>query len=230
MLPRSERLSDSLLDLFNALPEEVRSRALSHSSWVEQRSDSYGRLAFLGDSVLGLAVAREFFDRHPDTDIGDLTKMRNQAVSGRACAEVAVELGLDQMIASVEPSEGSGIEAAKLLQSERALASVCEAVIGACLVECGFEVTAEATVEAFAGQIEKATEERIDSKTDLQELLARSGSKVTYVLTEESGPAHDPRFRVEATVNGETLGVGEGGSKKEAEQAAAERALGALGD
>lgn len=230
MLPRSERLSDSLLDLFNALPEEVRSRALSHSSWVEQRSDSYGRLAFLGDSVLGLAVAREFFDRHPDTDIGDLTKMRNQAVSGRACAEVAVELGLDQMIASVEPSEGSGIEAAKLLQSERALASVCEAVIGACLVECGFEVTAEATVEAFAGQIEKATEERIDSKTDLQELLARSGRKVTYVLTEESGPAHDPRFRVEATVNGETLGVGEGGSKKEAEQAAAERALGALGD
>lgn len=223
-------MSDSLLDLFNALPEEVRSRALSHSSWVEQRSDSYGRLAFLGDSVLGLAVAREFFDRHPDTDIGDLTKMRNQAVSGRACAEVAVELGLDQMIASVEPSEGSGIEAAKLLQSERALASVCEAVIGACLVECGFEVTAEATVEAFAGQIEKATEERIDSKTDLQELLARSGRKVTYVLTEESGPAHDPRFRVEATVNGETLGVGEGGSKKEAEQAAAERALGALGD
>ena len=223
-------MSGSLLDLFNALPEEVRSRALSHSSWVEQRSDSYGRLAFLGDSVLGLAVAREFFDRHPDTDIGDLTKMRNQAVSGRACAEVAVELGLDQMIASVEPSEGAGIEAAKLLQSERALASVCEAVIGACLVECGFEVTAKATVEAFAGQIEKATEERIDSKTDLQELLARSGRKVTYVLTEESGPAHDPRFRVEATVNGETLGVGEGGSKKEAEQAAAERALGALGD
>jgi ribonuclease-3 len=221
-------LSRSLLDLFNGLPEEVRSRALSHSSWVSNRSDSYGRLAFLGDSVLGLAVAREFFDRHPDTDIGDLTKMRNQAVSGRACAEVAVELGLDRMMASEEPKEGSGIEAEKLLQSERALASVCEAVIGACLVERGFEVTAKATVEAFSTQIESAIDQRIDSKTDLQELLARSGRKVVYVLTEETGPAHDPRFSVEATVDGETLGVGEGGSKKEAEQAAAERALEAL--
>jgi ribonuclease-3 len=221
-------LSSSLLDLFNGLPEEVRSRALSHSSWVSHRSDSYGRLAFLGDSVLGLAVAREFFERHPDTDIGDLTKMRNQAVSGRACAEVAVELGLDRMMASEEPKDSSGIEAEKLLQSERALASVCEAVIGACLVERGFEITAKATVEAFTSQIESAIEQRIDSKTDLQELLARRGRKVVYVLTEETGPAHDPRFRVEATVDGETLGVGEGGSKKEAEQAAAEMALEAL--
>lgn len=221
-------MSSSLLDLFNGLSEEVRSRALSHSSWVSNRSDSYGRLAFLGDSVLGLAVAREFFERHPDTDIGDLTKMRNQAVSGRACAEVAVELGLDQMMATEEPQEGSGIEAEKLLQSERALASICEAVIGACLVERGFEITAKATVEAFATQIESAIDQRIDSKTDLQELLARSGRKVIYVLTEETGPAHDPRFSVEATVDGETLGVGEGGSKKEAEQAAAEKALEAL--
>jgi ribonuclease-3 len=83
-------------------------------------------------------------------------------------------------------------------------------------------------VEAFTSQIESAIEQRIDSKTDLQELLARRGRKVVYVLTEETGPAHDPRFRVEATVDGETLGVGEGGSKKEAEQAAAEMALEAL--
>ena len=223
-------MSASLLELFNGLPEDLRSRALSHSSWVGQRSDSYGRLAFLGDSVLGLAVAREFFDRHPDSDIGDLTKMRNQAVSGKACAEVAVELGLDAMVAEREPPDSAGIDAAKLLKSERALASVCEAVIGACLVECGFEATAQATVEAFAGQIERATEERIDSKTDLQEVLARSGRKVTYVLIEESGPAHDPRFTVEATVGDECLGTGQGGSKKEAEQAAAEKALDALGN
>jgi len=223
-------LSRSLLDLFEALDEDLRSRALSHSSWVERRSDSYGRLAFLGDSVLGLAVARALFDRHPETDIGDLTKMRNQAVSGKACAEVAVELGLDRMVASREPVQGSGIEAGKLLESERAMASVCEAVIGACLLEWGYDETAAATVAAFEGQIGKATEERVDSKTDLQELLARSGRKVIYVLTEEVGPAHDPSFKVEATVEGETLGVGEGGSKKEAEQAAAERALETLGE
>lgn len=223
-------MSASLLELFNGLPEDLRARALSHSSWVGKRSDSYGRLAFLGDSVLGLAVAREFFDRDPDSDIGDLTKMRNQAVSGKACAEVAVELGLDAMVAEREPSDNAGIDAGKLMKSERALASVCEAVIGACLVGCGFEATAEATVAAFAGQIERATEERIDSKTDLQEVLARSGRKVTYVLIEESGPAHDPRFTVEATVGDESLGTGQGGSKKEAEQAAAEKALDTLGN
>ena len=66
-------------------------QALTHSSWVEHRADSYGRLAFLGDSVLGLAIAEHLFRRYPRADIGRLTKMHGQAVSGRACAEVAAD-------------------------------------------------------------------------------------------------------------------------------------------
>ena len=218
-------MTSSLLELFDGLSPELRSRALTHSSWVEKRTDSWGRLAFLGDSVLGLAVAGEFFRVHPDTDIGDLTKMRNRAVSGEACAGVARTLGLDRLIAATAPADGSGTGIDRLVASERALASVCEAVIGACFLEYGYERTADATVEAFRRQIELATETRGDPKTDLQELLARKGQKVTYRVVGESGPAHDPRFDVEAIVGGQTLGRGRGGSKKEAEQEAAREAL-----
>ena len=77
-----------LAELFADTPEELRRQALSHSSWVEKRTDSYGRVAFLGDSVLGLSVAALLYREHPDADIGELTKILNQAVSGRACAEV----------------------------------------------------------------------------------------------------------------------------------------------
>ena len=90
----------TLAELFADAPEELRRQALSHSSWVETRTQSYGRLAFLGDSVLGLSVAALLFTDHPDADIGELTKILNQAVSGRACAEVARELGLPDMLAA----------------------------------------------------------------------------------------------------------------------------------
>ena len=98
----------SLAELFADTPEELRRQALSHSSWVEARTASYGRLAFLGDSVLGLSVATLLFDEHPDADIGELTKILNQAVSGRACAEVARELGLPEMLAERAPRKVRG--------------------------------------------------------------------------------------------------------------------------
>src|SRR5918996_1144515 len=126
-----------LAELFEDTPEELHRQALSHSSWVEQRTDSYGRLAFLGDSVLGLSVAALLFDRDPEADIGELTKILNQAVSGRACAAVARDLGLPERLAEHSPSEGDGLPVETLLASERTLASVSEAVIGACYLEHG---------------------------------------------------------------------------------------------
>jgi ribonuclease-3 len=193
---------------------------------VDRRSDSYGRLAFLGDSVLGLAIAEHLFRRYPEADIGRLTKMHGQAVSGRACAEVATALGVPELLRDSEPEvlEG-GIEAVSLLESERALASVCEAVIGACYMHHGFEVTAAATVAAFTDEIEIASERLLDFKSALQERLARNGTRVRYEVTGEAGPPHDRVFEVAASVNGEVLGTGSGRSKKAAEQAAAEEAL-----
>jgi ribonuclease III len=214
-----------LAELFADTPEELRRQALSHSSWVEARIESYGRLAFLGDSVLGLSVATLLFDEHPDADIGELTKILNQAVSGRACAEVARELGLPEMLAERAPKEGEGLPVETLLASERTLASVCEAVIGACYLAHGFERSSEAVVEAFNEEVEQATRERLDFKSELQERLARDGETVSYEVANEVGPPHDRRYEIRATVDGDEIGSGSGRSKKEAEQAAAHRAL-----
>jgi ribonuclease-3 len=215
----------SLAELFADTPEELRRQALSHSSWVEARTSSYGRLAFLGDSVLGLSVAGLLFSEHPDADIGELTKILNQAVSGRACAEVAREVGLPEMLVAQAPDDGDGLPVETLLASERTLASVCEAVIGACYLAHGFEPTSTAVVEAFGEEIEQATRERLDFKSELQERLARDGQTVSYEVTGEEGPPHDRRFEIRASVSGEEIGTGAGRSKKEAEQAAAQRAL-----
>ena len=215
----------SLAELFADTPEELRRRALSHSSWVEARTQAYGRLAFLGDSVLGLAVASELFESEPGADIGELTKIHNQAVSGRACAAVARGLGLVEMLREQAPDQGIGVPVETLVSSERTLASLCESVIGACYLTHGYERTATAIVASFRGEIERAQRERLDFKSELQERLARRGSAVSYAVVSESGPPHDRRFEVRAEVDGDQLGVGAGRSKKEAEQAAAERAL-----
>jgi len=218
--------SSALGDLLAALPEDLHSRALTHSSWVTQRADAYGRLAFLGDSVLGLAVAEHLFRANPRADIGRLTKVHGQAVSGRACAAVAADLGIPELLRKSAPGaiEG-GIDVEALLASERALASVCEAVIGACYLHHGVEATVEATVAAFATQIDLASETLLDYKSALQERLAREGTHVTYDVTGEAGPPHDRRFEVDARVAGEVIGRGVGRSKKAAEQEAAARAL-----
>ncbi|HET8593564.1 MAG TPA: ribonuclease III [Solirubrobacterales bacterium] len=221
MTPRTA----SLAELFEDTPEELRRQALSHSSWVERRTQSYGRLAFLGDSVLGLSVAALLFSDHPDADIGELTKILNQAVSGRACAAVARRLELPEMLTERSPVDGDGLPVDALLASERTLASVCEAVIGACYLAHGFERTSVAITRAFADEIEQATSERLDFKSELQERLARSGEIVSYEVLSESGPPHDRLFEIRATVRGDQIGIGSGRSKKEAEQAAARGAL-----
>lgn len=218
-------MASDLAALLDRLPAELRRRALTHSSWVEHRADAYGRLAFLGDSVLGLSVAAEVYERYFESDIGDLTKTLNQAVSGRACAEVAREQGIPERLRRYAPGEGTGLPVDTLLASERTLASLIEAVIGACFVHYGYERTAAAAVEAFKAKITEAAESSLDFKSELQELLARSGATVSYEVVREAGPPHDRRFEVEALVGDDRLGAGSGRSKKEAEQAAAELAL-----
>jgi ribonuclease-3 len=217
---------ESLAALIEGLPPDLRRKAVTHSSWVEHRADSYGRLAFLGDGVLGLAVAEHLFRRFPRADIGRLTKVHGQTVSGRACVEVAHELGLPAMLRESAPGDlEGGIDPEALVASERALASVCEAAIGACYLHHGFEATAKATVAAFENQIELASETMLDFKSALQELLAREGARVTYEVVQEVGPPHERRFEVAALLDSEVIGRGEGRSKKSAEQAAAAEAL-----
>lgn len=219
-----------LRGLIEGLPEELRTRAVTHSSWTAHRADSYGRLAFLGDSVLGLAIAEHLFARFPRSDIGRLTKIHGQVVSGRACVEVAGELGLERLIVAAAPAElDGGIAPESLLASERALSSICEAVIGACYLDRGYEPTARAVVAAFRQQVELATRTVLDFKSALQERVARDGRRVRYEVVSEDGPPHNRRYEVEAQVEGAVIGTGSGRSKKAAEQAAAAEALERLG-
>ena len=207
------------------LPDGLARQAVTHASWVDERSDAYERLAFLGDSVLGLAVTTHLFPRLESYGAGRLTKVRAQAVSGRSCREVAERLGIPERLRAAAPDEFAGPATEALAQTERVLASVVEAVIGACYLQFGYERTAEAVVDAFTPEIEQALERPADFKSALQERLARRGAVVTYDVTAEDGPPHERRFEVAAMVEGEELARGAGRSKKEAEQAAAESAL-----
>jgi ribonuclease-3 len=220
----------ALAALISDLPEELRRQALTHSSWTERRVDSFERLAFLGDSVLGLSVASALYGRFPDVAAGGLTKIHNQAVSGVSCAAVGRLLGVPEMLRANEPDDvTAAIPAEVLLDGERPLPEATEALIGACHVAFGFERTAAAVAAAFEPRIELASETRIDFKSALQELLARRGARVSYEVTAATGPPHRRTFAVAAIVDSEQVGAGEGRSKKAAEQVAAEQALRALG-
>jgi ribonuclease-3 len=197
---------------------------------VERRSQSYERLAFLGDSVLGLAVTTHLWPRlAADTHgAGQLTKIRAQAVSGRSCRAVAERLRLPERLRATAPEDVRGPASMQLAHTERVLASVIEAVIGACYLTFGYDETAEAVVEAFQPEIEGALDSPADFKSALQERLARHGSVVTYTVTAEEGPPHERVFEIAAVVAGAELARGSGRSKKDAEQAAAAAALDGL--
>lgn len=215
-----------LAELMEELPGELVRQVFTHASWSERRSDSYDRLAFLGDSVLALAITAHLYPRLEAERFGAgrLTKIRAQAVSGASCRAVGERLGVGERLREAAPS-GVGQSAAVLVETERVLASVVEAVIGACYLHAGYERTAAAVVEAFRPEVDGALEHPLDFKSTLQELLARRGEEVVYEVTEEAGPPHRRTFGVAAVVGGRTLGRGRGRSKKAAEQQAAREAV-----
>ncbi len=228
--PQSAGSGESALrELLEGLPGELASPVFMHSSWTARRSDSYERLAFLGDSVLSLAITAHLYPRLQADRFGagQLTKIRAQAVSGRSCREVAERLGVPERLRAAAPAMAVQTVPA-LVGTERVLASVIEAVIGACYLAFGYERTAAAVVEAFQPEVEGALEHPVDHKSALQERLARRGALVSYAVVREQGPPHDRTFEVSARVDGVEVSRGTGRSKKDAEQLAAQAALQAL--
>ena len=220
---------DTLGELLDELPEDLARQAFTHASWVDRRGHSYERLAFLGDVVLSLAVSTDLFPRFPDYGAGRLTKLRAQAVSRQACADVARQLDVPERLRRAAP-EGSGRGAETLIESDRVLASICEAIIGAAYVAFGWDRVNPAVVDAFREEVTEALEHPVDFKSVLQERLARRGDVVTYDIDSEEGPPHERRFVAIALVSGQEVGRGEGRTKKSAEQEAALQALEDLED
>ncbi len=225
--PIASRGSEAeLRALLDELPRELAVHVFTHASWTTRRADSYERLAFLGDSVLSLAITSHLY---PSLEAerfgaGQLTKIRAQTVSGRSCRAVAERLGVPDRLAAAAPA-GAAASVPALVATERVLASVIEAVIGACFLTFGYERTAKAVVEAFAAELDEALEHPVDFKSALQERLARRGALVSYAVVSEQGPPHDRTFTVVAQIGEEEIGRGSGRSKKDAEQIAAQVAL-----
>jgi ribonuclease-3 len=226
-MPRRSK-PESLAELLEELPEDLGRQAFMHASWVEHRAESYERLAFLGDVVLSLAVSTHLYPRFERYGAGRLTKVRAQAVSGASCARVARGLGVPERLRLAAPSGSTGRSAELLVESERVLASICEAIIGASYLAFGADRTAPAIVASFEAEIADALDHPVDYKSVLQERLARRAEVVTYRTVAEQGPAHDRSFVAIAEVAGEELGRGAGKTKKGAEQEAALQALDAL--
>jgi ribonuclease-3 len=169
--------------------------------------------------VLGFSVATALYERYPDLSEGQLSRIRADVVSRRSCAQVARLLGLDALLAE-HVADGES-----LAESTNVLAAVLEAVLGVLYLEVGIPAIREAVADAFFGIAEESLAAGPDSKTQLQELLARRGLSASYTLVDSTGPPHDRRFRCAVVIGGERYGEGEGRSKKDAEQLAAAEAL-----
>lgn len=197
-------------------------QAVTHPSMVEaDPALSYQRLEFLGDAIIGFAIARLAYERYPDLAEGDLTKMRIAVVNGSALAEEAQRLGLGALIefGASEPRSGSrGLHSA--------LGDVFEALTAALYLDAGLEVAEAWVVSQLGDHVSPSfAAGSTNPKTDLQERAQAAGRSVEYRITGAHGPAHEPTFTSEVVVGGSALGTGTGASKRQAEAAAAEDAL-----
>jgi ribonuclease III len=221
--PRTSK-SRTLGELIEGLPAKRAAAVFTHASWAADRTASYERLEFLGDSVLELAIARTLYDRFPQFTEGRMAKIRSHVVSRASCAVVSRELGLGERLGAA-----GNEDAKKLAKNRNVLAALLEAAIAAVYLEHGFEKIEPAIVAAFDPRIEYALTTHVDHKTELQERLARSGKSVSYTTVDVEGPPHDRSFTAAAVIAGEVVGTGRGRSKKDAEQAAAQEALDSVG-
>jgi ribonuclease-3 len=205
------------------LSPELLDRALTHRSYAYENGGlpTNERLEFLGDSVLGVVVTETLYLSHPDLTEGQLAKLRAAVVNARALADVARTIGLGD---HVKLGRGEEITGGRTKAS--ILSDTVEAVIGAIYLSCGFESSREVVHRLFDPLMAAAAGlgAGLDWKTSLQELSAQHQLGVPEYVIEDAGPDHAKTFTAQVQVGGQRYGLGQGRSKKEAEQQAAEAA------
>lgn len=211
------------------LPDELLDQALTHASYLNETdaaAASNERLEFLGDAILGLVIAHELFRLYPHSGEGDLTRMRADIVRGSTLAAAAARLGLGS-----ELILGRGEEAAGGRTRERNLAGALEAMIGAVYRAHGYRAARGLILRLLKPELRQLSREgaRIDAKSSLQHLVqARWHEPPEYVTVDEGSGGQERRFTVEVRVAGDTLGRGQGSSKRAAQQEAARQAVARL--
>lgn len=199
--------------------------ALTHSSYSnENKNYKFNeRLEFLGDSVLSIVISDYLFKKEKDLPEGELTKLRANIVCEESLSEVGGQIHLGEHLLL-----GKGEEATGGRDRISIIADALEAVIAAIYLDGGLEQASKFIFKFMEEIIENSIEGKIfrDYKTYLQEVLQSKGEQnIWYKLLEEKGPDHNKRFVMEVGINDKVLGVGEGKSKKDAEQVAAKSAL-----
>lgn len=197
--------------------------ALTHRSWAFENdvTEHNERLEFLGDAVLQLAVTEELYTTHPTLAEGDLARRRAATVSMRGLALVAHRLGLGQY---VKLGRGETLSGGR--EKPTILADTMEAIIGAVHLSCGPNVSRRYVLDLMRPLLtnDSLLEAGYDFKTRLQEIAAETGQVPRYAIT-QSGPEHAPVYTAEARVENVITAIAEGSSKKEAELAAAQKAV-----
>jgi ribonuclease-3 len=229
-IPNQQKLERKLGYRFDG--EHHLRQALTHRSHVHvtgmDRLQSNERLEFLGDAVLGLIVNEFLYEEFEGKEEGDLTKIKSLLVCGATLARVGDRLGLGEHLFLSRSEAGTGGR-----KRESILADATEAVIGAVYMDGGLEKAREFISRVILINVEATLEEgsHRNYKSLLQETLqARYKVPPRYRVTYTTGPDHARRFTVKVTLKGTVLGVGSGTSKKQAEQRAAESALGRLSE
>jgi len=204
-------------------PKDIRlfELAMTHSSVGK---DSYERLEFLGDRVLGLAIARALYERHPDEPEGYLSKRYNVLVARETCADVGRELGIPALVRLGKQAREDGAT-----QSENVLGDVVEALIGALLIDGGQDAAARFILGVWEPHLAGQSGAPEHPKSALQELAAARGRKMpVYDVVERTGAHHSPKFTIRVSVRGLGEATAEGTSKQDAETAAAAKLLSEL--
>jgi ribonuclease-3 len=194
-------------------------RALTHASvrtGKGPRSDNE-RLEFVGDRVLGLAIAQMLSEAFPEASEGELARRYNRLVRGETCAEVARSIGLGPHLILSESEAGSGGR-----NKETIIADAIEAVLGAIFLEAGFDKARDVISRLWKSRVDPHPQAGVDPKSALQEWAQGLGLELPrYVEVARKGPDHAPRFTAEVRIRGRDPAQGEGASKRQAEQAAA---------
>ncbi|KAB7648153.1 ribonuclease III [Polymorphobacter fuscus] len=199
-------------------------RALTHSS-ASSGPGSYQRLEFLGDRVLGCAVAAWLYADHDEAE-GRLTARLHALVEGPANAAVARSLGVTERIVIEHNARAKGLH-----QSDNVLGDVAEALVAALYLDGGWAVADAFVRREWAQLLVDRPRLLADPKSRLQEwALKRRRGMPVYAVVDRQGPDHAPRFTIEVSVRGEAPARGEGSNKQEAEKAAAVALLGTIGE
>lgn len=189
-------------------------RALTHGS---QAAENYERLEFLGDRVLGLAIAEWLYERFPAEPEGALSRRLNALVTGAQCADVAREVGVPPLLKLGKQARGDGAA-----DSDNVLGDAMEALIGALYLEFGFTPARDFVRKAWARHIDAHASAPKHPKSALQEWAAANNRRAPdYEVVDRSGPNHAPRFTVKVSIGSFADASAEGTSKQEAETAAA---------